>query len=241
VGGELRQDFVTRKLNIFATYVFQNSGLSSGQSIQTHLPHRVALEVVVRQLNGSFDMPWMESESWVTAVNQFWFEDLRPIDWFGGGARIDAEIRTRFGALRDDLKNNPPEGEHLESDGLVAAVIVFDQFPRNLFRKSPEAYATDSLALTLACQAVDHGLDAPLGLHQRQFLYMPFMHSENREMQERSVALFRQLGAPDLLGYAEHHSQVIERFGRFPHRNDVLGRESTIDELEFLSSEPEYF
>ena len=182
----------------------------------------------------------MESESWVNAVNHFWFEDLRPVDWFGGGGRIDTEIRARFGALRDDLKNNPPQGEHLESDGLLAAVIVFDQFSRNLFRKSAEAYATDSLALAYACQAVERGLDAPLGLHPRQFLYIPFMHSENREMQERSVALFRQLGAPDLLGYAEHHCQVIERFGRFPHRNAVLERESTIDEEEFLRLEPEY-
>jgi uncharacterized protein (DUF924 family) len=188
----------------------------------------------------NFEMPWMESVSWVNAVNQFWFEDLRPIDWFGGGARIDTEIRSRFGSLREDLKNNPPEGEHLESDGLVAAVIVFDQFPRNLFRRSAEAYATDFLALTLACQAVDRGLDIPLGLRQRQFLYMPYMHSENREMQERSVALFRQLGEPDLLGHAEHHRQVIERFGRFPHRNAFLGRESTVDEREFLSSQPEY-
>lgn len=183
----------------------------------------------------------MDSVSWVTAVNQFWFDDLRPVDWFGGGARIDTEIRARFGALRDDLKNDPPAGEHLESDGLVAAVIVFDQFSRNLFRRSAEAYATDPLALMLACQAVDRGLDTALGLHQRQFLYMPFMHSENREMQERSVALFRQLGAADLLGYAEHHRQITKRFGRFPHRNAVLGRESTIDEEEFLSGEPEYF
>jgi uncharacterized protein (DUF924 family) len=196
--------------------------------------------VAVDQPNESFDMPWMESESWVNAVNHFWFEDLRPVDWFGGGGRIDTEIRARFGALRDDLKNNPPQGEHLESDGLVAAVIVFDQFSRNLFRKSAEAYATDPLALGFACQAVERGLDAPLGLHQRQFLYMPFMHSENRDMQEHSVALFRQLGAPDLLGYAEHHRQIIGRFGRFPHRNAVLERESTIDEEEFLRTEPEY-
>jgi len=188
----------------------------------------------------SFDMPWLESVSWVSAVNQFWFEDLGPNDWFGGGGRIDAAIRARFGGLRDDLKNNPPEGDQLEADGLVAAVIVFDQFSRNLFRRSPEAYATDSLALALAYRAVDRGLDEPLGLHQRQFLYMPFMHSENPEMQERSIALFRRLGAADLLGYAEHHWQVIERFGRFPHRNDVLERQSTAAEMEFLRSEPEY-
>jgi uncharacterized protein (DUF924 family) len=198
------------------------------------------VEVAEHQLSGSFELPWMESVSWVNAVNQFWFEDLRPIDWFGGGARIDTEIRTRFGGLHDDLKNNPPEGEHLESDAHVAAVIVFDQFSRNLFRKSAEAYATDPLALSFASQAVDRGLDTRLGLHQRQFLYMPYMHSEDREMQESSVALFRQLGVQDLLGYAEHHRQIIERFGRFPHRNALLGRESSIDELEFLCIEPEY-
>ncbi len=143
-------------------------------------------------------MPWSEPVSWVKAVNQFWFDDLGPNDWFGGGARIDAEIRARFGGLHDDLRNNPPDGEHLEPDGLVAAVVVFDQFSRNLFRNSPDAYATDSLALTLASQAVDRGVDAILGLHQRQFLYMPFMHSERWDMQSRSIALFRQLGSAEL-------------------------------------------
>jgi uncharacterized protein (DUF924 family) len=196
--------------------------------------------LVAEQPNGVFQMPWIESVSWVKDVNEFWFEDLGPNDWFGGGARIDTAIRARFGDLRDDLKNNPPSAEHLDSDGLVAAVIVFDQFSRNLFRKSSEAYATDSLALRIACQATDSGLDAQLGLHQRQFLYMPFMHSENQEMQARSIALFNQLGSAELLGYAEHHREVIERFGRFPHRNAALGRESTAAEREFLRTEPEY-
>lgn len=178
--------------------------------------------------------------SWMEAVNHFWFHELGPSDWFSGGPRIDAAIRERFGALRDDLKNNPPSAEHLDSNGFVAAVIVFDQFSRNLFRKSSEAYATDDLALSLACRAVNGELDASLGLHPRQFLYMPFMHSEHREMQARSVALFRQLGVADLLGYAVHHMELVERFGRFPHRNAVLGRESTAAEREFLRSESEY-
>jgi uncharacterized protein (DUF924 family) len=177
--------------------------------------------------------------SWIEAVNHFWFVDLGPSDWFGGGPPIDAAIRERFGGLRDDLKNNPPSADDLDSNGLLAAVIVFDQFSRNLFRNSSEAYATDNLALSFACRAVNSGLDTSLGLHQRQFLYMPFMHSENREMQVRSVALFRQLGA-EPLRYAEHHRQVVERFGRFPHRNPVLGRESSATEREFLRGEPEY-
>ena len=173
-------------------------------------------------------------------MNQFWFDELSPNDWYGGGPRIDAVIRERFGSLRERLKNKPPDGADLDSDGFVAAVIVFDQFSRNLFRRSGEAYATDSLALALASRAVGSGLDSLLGLHQRQFLYMPFMHSENRDIQARSVALFRRLGVAEQMGYAEHHKEIVERFGRFPHRNAVLGRDSTPAEREFLRSQPEY-
>lgn len=180
-------------------------------------------------------MSWIESAAWIQAVNDFWFNVLKPGDWFGGGPRIDAAIRERFSGLRDELKENPPSGARLAAEGLVAAVIVFDQFSRNLFRQSAEAYATDPLALTLASSGVDSGLDVTLSLHQRHFLYMPFMHSENREVQARSVALFRRLGAAELLAYAEQHRQVIERFGRFPHRNEVLGRESSGAEREFLA------
>jgi uncharacterized protein (DUF924 family) len=181
----------------------------------------------------------IESMSWISAVNQFWFDELGADDWFAGGPRIDAAIRERFGGLRDDLKKNPPSGDKLDSNGFVAAVLVFDQFSRNLFRKSSEAYATDSLALTLASRAVNSGLDASLGLPQRQFLYMPFMHSENPQKQALSVALFRRLGVAGPLSYAEHHKEVIERFGRFPHRNADLGRMSTAAELEFLRSKSE--
>jgi uncharacterized protein (DUF924 family) len=178
--------------------------------------------------------------NWINAVNQFWFEDLGPNDWFGGGPRIDAAIRERFGGLRDDLKKNPPSIEQLDTRGLVAAVIVFDQFSRNLFRRSAEAYATDYLALTLASSGVNRSLDASLGLHQRQFLYMPFMHSEDPKMQAHSVALFGRLGDTELLGYAEHHHAVIKRFGRFPHRNALLRRQSTAPEREFLRRETEF-
>ena len=175
--------------------------------------------------------------SWNDAVNEFWFNELKPRDWFGGGPRIDALIRERFAGLRENLKKYPPSADPLDGDGLVAAVIVFDQFSRNLFRGSAEAFATDSLALALASHAVNSGMDAPLGQHQRHFLYMPFMHSENKDMQARSIELFRKLGNAGLMGYAQHHKAIIDRFGRFPARNAALGRQSTAAEQAFLLSE----
>lgn len=182
-------------------------------------------------------MSWIESMSWINVVNEFWFDELGPRDWFGGGPGVDALIRERFGGLRENLKQYPPSAELLDANGSVATVIVFDQFSRNLFRGSAEAFATDSLALALASHATNTEMDAPLGLHQRQFLYMPFMHSENQDMQARSVELFRKLGDPELIGYATHHKAIIDRFGRFPHRNAVLGRQSTSAEEAFLVNE----
>jgi len=175
--------------------------------------------------------------SWNDTVNEFWFNELKPLDWFGGGPPVDALIRARFAGLREDLKQYPPSADLLDANGLVAAVIVFDQFSRNLFRGSAEAFATDSLALALASHAVSSEMDAQLGPHQRHFLYMPFMHSENKDMQARSIGLFRKLGNAGLMGYAQHHKAIIDRFGRFPSRNAALGRQSTADEQAFLLSE----
>jgi uncharacterized protein (DUF924 family) len=115
---------------------------------------------------------------------------------------------------------------------------VFDQFPRNMFRGTPEAFATDARALELADAAVAAGFDAHLGLHGRQFLYMPFMHSEDGAAQARCVALFGAMGSAELLGFAQSHKDIIDRFGRFPHRNAVLGRASTPAEIEFIKNTP---
>ena len=174
---------------------------------------------------------------WIDAVNRFWFVELDPEDWFSAEPEVDEKIRSRFGELRAALKQEPPSAAALDAQGDVAAVIVFDQFSRNLFRRSPEAYATDDLALALALHAIENGLDASLTLHQRQFLYMPFMHSEDRAMQARSVNLFGRLGMADQMGYAAHHKAIVDRFGRFPHRNEVLGRSSNAAEREFIRSE----
>lgn len=173
--------------------------------------------------------PW-----WAEIVIHFWFQELSPTDWFSAAPKVDAAIRERFGALHTSLKAHPPASETLDVETLLAAVIVFDQFSRNLFRQSPEAFATDAPALALARHAVDAGIDRTLEPAQRQFLYMPFMHSEDRTMQYRSVQLFTELGIDEQLYWAKHHKGIIDRFGRFPHRNALLGRESTPEEIKFL-------
>ena len=178
------------------------------------------------------------SQSWADDVLRFWFEELSEADWFRSDPQLDDKIRARFGELYAALKAQPPVPGELDASTLLAAVIVFDQFPRNIFRRSPEAYATDALALELARYAVATGMDRALATKQRHFLYLPFMHSEHREMQAESVRLVSALGIPDGLKYADHHRGVVERFGRFPHRNAILGRQSTPEEIEFLKSEP---
>ena len=172
---------------------------------------------------------------WVAQVLGYWFDELQPAAWFTKDERVDAAIRERFGALHEQVARVGPEDlttplEH------VAAVIALDQFPRNMFRGSPRAFATDALALSISEHAIAAGFDTQLTQRQRWFLYMPFQHSEDRAVQARSIELFTQLGDRENLGYAQRHKEIIDRFGRFPHRNEVLGRESTAQEREFIAT-----
>jgi uncharacterized protein (DUF924 family) len=177
-------------------------------------------------------------DDWARDVLHFWFDELTAKDWFGGGARVDEACRDRFGAVYAALKSHPPDPADTDVGTLLAAVIVLDQFPRNMFRLTPEAYATDPQALAMARALVASGRDRSLSQIQRHFLYMPFMHSEDLTAQAESVRLFTELGIPDGVKYAHHHHDVVERFGRFPHRNAILGRRSTAEEVEFLKTEP---
>jgi uncharacterized protein (DUF924 family) len=176
----------------------------------------------------------MQSD-WAAQVLHFWFEELQPEAWFRKDERVDAAIRERFGALHEQLARIRPEQLTTPLESL-AAVIVLDQFPRNVFRGSPRAFATDALALSIAQHAIANGLDLQLTQQQRLFLYMPFQHSEDRAVQARSIELFTRLGLGDNLDYAHRHKKIIDRFGRFPHRNEVLGRESTTEELQFVAT-----
>ena len=171
----------------------------------------------------------------IDEVLAFWFEELTPDDWFGGGEEVDARIRGRFLALHEALRDEVPESWRATARGMLAAVIALDQLPRNMYRGSREAFAADPTALALAEEAVERGLDRAMSIDERKFLYLPFEHSEDPAVQARSVELFASLDDEDTLGYALRHKEIIDRFGRFPHRNEVLGRESTPEELEFLT------
>jgi uncharacterized protein (DUF924 family) len=180
------------------------------------------------------DTPRTTQRKWITDVYRFWFEDLQPEAWFRADPAVDATIRERFSDLHRSLMLNPISA--VTPRASVGAVIVLDQFSRNMFRGTPAAYASDSLALRLSQAAIATEFDRLLGGRERQFLYMPFQHSEDLAVQRRSVELFAELGMPEQLGFAEEHRAIIERFGRFPHRNAVLGRTSTSDEVEFLKT-----
>jgi uncharacterized protein (DUF924 family) len=177
--------------------------------------------------------------TWIPQVLHFWFEEVGPDDWFRARPEVDDAIWDRFGDLRQDMKAAPPEAHALDGTGHVAAVIVFDQFSRNMFRRSAEAFAADTIALGLARHAVEANLDLTLHPREQQFLYMPFMHAEDAAMQRQSVELFAGIGLPGLLEFAQQHKNVIDRFGRFPTRNKVLKRISTEAEIAFLNAKPE--
>jgi uncharacterized protein (DUF924 family) len=168
------------------------------------------------------------------AFLDYWFGAQTPEQWWKRDPAVDEALRTRFGALHERLANEVPEDWLKTPRGTLAAVMVLDQLPRNLFRGSPRAYATDPKALALAKQGVARGLDASLSKDERTFLYVPFQHSEDAADQAQSVALFERLDDAEALDFAHKHKDIIDRFGRFPHRNTVLGRETTPEEAEFL-------
>jgi uncharacterized protein (DUF924 family) len=163
-------------------------------------------------------------------VLRFWFgQDAKR--WFEKNATFDAAIRSRFLPLYEELSAN---ADWLSQPrDCLARILVLDQFPRNMFRGSPRAFAADPLALAAAKHAIADGFDRDLLTVEKQFVYLPFEHSESLADQERACELMRPLG-DDLYDWAIRHKRIIERFGRFPHRNDILGRASTPEEIEFL-------
>ena len=167
---------------------------------------------------------------WRRDVLTHWF-GLTKEQWFKSAPAIDAEISERFHDVYE-AKRELPAGSFLDDPlTALAAIILFDQFPRNMFRGHADQFQTDHLALAIAKGAVDHGFDHELNEKERPFLYMPFQHSENLADQNRSVQLFTGLRDDYNLGFARKHRDVIERFGRFPHRNAMLGRAPRPEEV----------
>lgn len=186
------------------------------------------------------------SETAIESILRFWFgepgqdsyQQRRKI-WFSKQPEFDQVLRQQFQPVYQQVAGGELSAWQTSAMGCLAQIIVLDQFPRNMFRNQPQAFATDSLALKLAQKTVAAGFDRQLDPLQRMFVYLPFEHSENLADQNQSVAQFQQLiaAAPeltDVLDYAIRHRAVIQRFGRFPHRNAILGRASTPEEIEFL-------
>lgn len=169
------------------------------------------------------------------AILEFWFTAEAEALWFKTDAGFDQEIRDRFRADREAAAAGDLAAWETGTQGALALVLLLDQFPRNMFRDSARAFATDDAALASASRAIHRGFDRALLSRRRQFLFLPFQHSESIAQQRRSVDLFRGLDDPEKLDYAERHLAVIERFGRFPHRNRVLGRAGTPEEEAFLA------
>ncbi len=180
-------------------------------------------------------MDHQPDENWVQDILEFWFSELNPKQWFTKSEETDSLIGKRFKILYVMLANTAVD--QLLDDGrmALASVIVLDQFPRNMFRDTPAAFASDTQALELAKRAVSLGFDDGMADDQRVFLYLPFEHSENLADQDQAVALITAIGNDDYTRYAEAHRDIIRQFGRFPHRNAILNRPLTPKEEVFLA------
>jgi len=167
-------------------------------------------------------------------VLTFWFDETPRDKHFAKDADFDSAIRARFLAAYTDLRDNGHERYMADARTVLAAIIILDQFSRNMFRDSPEAFAEDARALALTYHAIETGLDRAMPHERRVFCYMPLMHSERPEDHVRAVAVFEAHGDEATLDFEIRHKDIIDRFGRYPHRNEVLGRASTDEERDFL-------
>ncbi len=168
-------------------------------------------------------------------VLTFWFEDIDPARWWKKDSEFDELIRSRFGELHARAASCELHAWRATANGRLAEIIVLDQFSRNMFRDSAAAFACDALALGLAQEAISAGADKELDRVKCNFLYMPFMHSESLVIHDIALALFEDNGDKSTLKFELQHLDIIERFGRYPHRNAVLGRSSSAVELAFLA------
>ena len=173
------------------------------------------------------------SDDWRADVLKFWF-GLDEGQWWRGGDELDDRIKQNFAKLFWEKRQLPVDRFTTDPLTALAGVILFDQFPRNMFRGSAEAFSTDAQALALTKRAIEQGMDQQIGPDLRAFVYMPLMHSEDPKDQLRCVELFRNAANAENLEYAKLHADIIRRFGRFPHRNACLGRVTTPEEQKFL-------
>ncbi|WP_028771518.1 DUF924 family protein [Shewanella waksmanii] len=168
-------------------------------------------------------------------IIQFWFDEIDPKLWWVKDTAFDQQLSQRFGRLLEQAKKAELYHWRTTPQGRLAEIIVLDQFSRNIYRDTPGVFAADPMALTLAQEAVTQGADKELKPNQVPFLYMPYMHSESVKIHEIAMVLFSRDAAKGNLEFERRHKAIIDRFGRYPHRNHILNRPSTEDELVFLS------
>lgn len=169
-------------------------------------------------------------------VLDFWFDEQHRPFWFAQSDEFDQKIAQQFASLHQQATQGELWQWRTTAQGSLAEIIILDQFSRNLYRNSALAFAQDSMALVLAQQMIAAGQDMQLLAEHRHFAYLPFMHSESKIIHQQAVELFKKLGNDLVLDFEYQHQAIIERFGRYPHRNTILGRPSTAEELEFLQS-----
>ncbi len=172
----------------------------------------------------------------IAEILGFWFSPDAREKWFHSTPQFDEEIRQRYEKTWGLARAGSYDHWEEDPQGALALVIILDQFPLNMFRDDARQYSTEAHAREVARRAIEQGFDRQLDDAKRAFLYLPFMHSENLEDQDYAVQLYQEAGLENNLRYAKHHRDVVRRFGRFPHRNAVLGRDSTAQELEYLKT-----
>lgn len=176
-------------------------------------------------------------ENEISQILEFWFSaQVKPL-WFKSTAAFDQQIKDRYLQLWQRGQEGELDRWKESKEGCLALVILLDQFPLNMFRGEPEAFATERQSCEVAGFAIDAGFDQQMPAPWQAFIYLPFMHSESLSDQERSVSLFESAGLQANIKWAKHHRELIRRFGRFPHRNEILGRTSSADELAYLKSD----
>lgn len=170
----------------------------------------------------------------VKDVLAFWFNEIAPQQWWQVDPAFDQLIRQRFNTLLQQAAAGELFGWRASAGGRLAEIIVLDQFSRNIYRGTPQAFSQDAIALVLAQEAVAAGTLAQLNADERNFLLMPYMHSESRAVHQQAEALFKDYAPANNYQFELKHKVIIDRFGRYPHRNSIVGRVSTAEEIEFL-------
>ena len=184
----------------------------------------------------------LNDEKSIKAILDFWFKEISPESWFKKDPLFDAMLTQQFGRNIEQALVGQLDKWAQNKDGRLALILLLDQMTRNIFRNTPKAFSGDDIACALSLRSVADGfLETEENMHKRQFFLMPMMHSEDLDIQKQALPLFKDLTSQNTYDYAIRHHDIIERFGRFPHRNQILNRPSSNEELEFLTQQGSSF